>query len=242
MNNESHPVLNSAKWQFTITSFRCRGERKLCKQPNSSWREVLTLNLTNSIISRVWRGKEGEVFKKLLLVLPVFLLAFAPSKLIKTKVTKDITVMIPSELAPMANEDIAQRYPSVRAPLGAYTNADRLVDFSVNISATQWPDSNMGIAKKFFKSGITNLYDRVEFIDEGTREIGKKKFIFFELMSRVNGNKRQLGEQQTIQRYIYIQYLIEPKRTLVFTFSSPKEAKEEWQKIAKEVMKSISVK
>jgi len=179
---------------------------------------------------------------KLFLALSLLLMAFGSSKLVKTKINKEITVSLPEELKPMTNEDIAQRYPSVRAPLGAFTNADRLVDFSVNISATQWPDTNADMAKKFFKAGITNLYDRVEFIDEGSRETNKKKFVYFEFVSRVNGNKRQVGEQQSIQRYTFIQYLVEPKRTLVFTFACPKEMKDDWQKVAKEVMKSVSVK
>jgi hypothetical protein len=185
--------------------------------------------------------KQFAVTKSILLM-SFMLVAFSPSKLIKTKVNKEITVGLPEALKPMSNADIAQRYPSVRAPLGAFTNTDRLVDFTVNISATQWPDANVDMAKKFFKSGITNLYDRVEFLDEGNREINKKKFVYFEFVSRVNGNNRQLGEQQTIQRYTYIQYLFEPKRTLVFTFACPKELKEDWQAIAKDVMKSVSVK
>ena len=98
------------------------------------------------------------------------------------------------------------------------------------------------MAKKFFKSGIANLYDRVEFIEEGTREVSKKKFIYFELVSRMNGSKRTLGEQQAILRYVYIQYLIEPKRTLVFTFSCPKDMKDDWQKTAKQMMNSVVVK
>jgi hypothetical protein len=179
---------------------------------------------------------------KSMLLFSLMLMAFSPTILIKTRINKEITVNLPEELKPMTNEDIAQRYPSVRAPLGAYTNADRLIDFSVNISATQWPDTNTEMAKKFFKAGITNLYDRVEFIDEGSRELNKKKFVYFEFVSRVNGNKRQAGEQQSIQRYTFIQYLVEPKRTLVFTFACPKEMKDDWQKVAKEVMKSISVK
>lgn len=179
---------------------------------------------------------------KLFLALALLLMAFSSSKLIKTKINKEITVSLPEELKPMTNDDIAQRYPSVRAPLGAYTNANRLVDFSVNISATQWPDTNLEMAQKFFKAGITNLYDRVEFIEEGIKQVGKRKFIFFEFVSRVNGNKRQVGEQQNVQRYTYIQYLVEPKRAIVFTFACPKEMKDDWQKTAKEVMKSISVK
>ncbi len=179
---------------------------------------------------------------KLFLGLVFMLMAFSPSKLVKTKIGKDITMQLPEEFKPMANEDIAQRYPSVRAPLGAYTNADRLVDFSVNISATQWPDANVEMAKKFFKSGIANLYDRVEFIDEGTHDLNKKKFIYFEFVSRINGSKRTAIEQQSILRYVYIQYLIEPKRTLVFTFTCPKDMKEQWQKIAKQMMNSVVVK
>jgi hypothetical protein len=179
---------------------------------------------------------------KIIFMLVLFLMAFSSSKLIKTKIGKDITMQLPEALKPMANDDIAQRYPSVRAPLGAFTNTDRLVDFSVNISATQWPDENTDMAKKFFKSGIANLYDRVEFIEEGTRELSKKKFIYFELVSRMNGSKRTLGEQQAILRYVYIQYLIEPKRTLVFTFSCPKDMKDDWQKTAKQMMNSVVVK
>jgi len=200
------------------------------------------MNKTNSEYMIVMKNIKQFAVTKSILLMSFMLVAFSPSKLIKTKVNKEITVGLPEALKPMSNADIAQRYPSVRAPLGAFTNTDRLVDFTVNISATQWPDANVDMAKKFFKSGITNLYDRVEFLDEGNREINKKKFVYFEFVSRVNGNNRQLGEQQTIQRYTYIQYLVEPKRTLVFTFACPKELKEDWQAIAKDVMKSVSVK
>lgn len=167
---------------------------------------------------------------------------FAPSRLIKTKIPEGITVSIPAELKAMSAEDIAQRYPSVRAPLGSFTNEERLVDFSVNISATQWPDADFNMAQKFFKAGINNLHDRVEWIGEGVHEIHKRKFVYFEFVSRVNGSKRELGEQQAIQRYVYIQYLIEPGRTLVFSFSCPKDLLEQWQPQAQAMMKSVRIK
>ncbi len=168
--------------------------------------------------------------------------SLAPTKLIKTKLAEGITVSIPFELKAMSTEDIAQRYPSVRAPLGSFTNEERLVDFSVNISATQWPDADFTMAQKFFKSGINNLHDRVEWIGEGVQEIHNRKFVYFEFVSRVNGSKRELGEQQAVQRYVYIQYFIEPGRTLVFSFSCPKELREQWQPLAKAMMKSVRVK
>jgi hypothetical protein len=181
---------------------------------------------------------------------PLFLIAFSAiaslsfsvSKLVKTKISNDITVSIPSELFPMTPEDVGQRFPSVRAPLGAYTTEDRVVDFSVNISATQWPETDYEMTQKFFKAGIYNLYDKVDMIGEGMQEIHKKKFIYFEFESRTNGDKRKLGSSDAILRYTYIQYLVQRGRTLVFTFSCPRDRKPEWQETAHAVMKSIRVK
>jgi len=111
--------------------------------------------------------------------------AAAPPKLIKIKMDNGTKVSIPKDWHPMDEYDIVQRYPSVRAPLLAYTNEERVADFSVNISATQWPDDDVALAQRFFKAGILNVFDRVEMIGEGVHELHGKKFIFFEFESRV---------------------------------------------------------
>ncbi len=180
--------------------------------------------------------------KKLILLYSLLLFGFAPTKLVKTKVADGITISLPSTLVPMATDDLANRYPSVRAPLGAFTNVDRDSDFSVNISATQWPDADIELAAQFFKSGIHNLYDRVDFISEGIQTINKKRFIFYEFESRVNGNKMKETERQAIFRYAYVQYYIGKDRTLVFTFSCPKDRKPEWQETVRAMMKTIKLK
>lgn len=172
----------------------------------------------------------------------VSLFGFAPDKLIKTKVAEGITISLPPELSPMTTDDIVQRYPSVRAPLAAYTDLNRTLDFSVNISATQWPDANLEIAQKFFKASFSSFYDRIDMIDEGIHDVHKKKLVYFEFESRVNGNKMTLGEQQPVFRYTYIQYLIEPNRTLVFTFNCPKSSKEDWQETVRAMMKTVRIK
>jgi hypothetical protein len=81
--------------------------------------------------------------KTLAVLVLLTLSSFAVSKWIKTKLPDGVTVSLPEQLIPMSPEDIAIRFPSVRAPLGAFSNEDRLVDFSVNISATRWPDARM---------------------------------------------------------------------------------------------------
>ncbi len=152
-----------------------------------------------------------------------------------------IVVSMPKALSPMTIEDMAQRFPSVRKPVAAYTDVNRVVDFSINLSATQWPDSNLEMARVFFKSGISNLFDRVEWIGEGFKEVHKKKYIYFEFESRSNGGSRQEGSQNFSLKYTYIMYLIEQNRSLVVTFSCPKELREEWQVTAHKMMGSMRI-
>lgn len=172
----------------------------------------------------------------------LLVVGFAPRKLVKTKISTGITVMLPEDLALMTEEDLIQRYPSVRAPLGAYTNPDRLVDFSVNVSATQWPAGDAAFAKKFFKASIYSMYDKVDMISEGTEAIHKKNFFFFEFDSRLNPDRKQVATQDAMMKYTYIMYLVHPTRTLVFSFHCTKEQKEEWQETAKAIMHSVQVK
>jgi hypothetical protein len=180
------------------------------------------------------------VLKWFFLIALVSLAADRP-KLVKVKVSDTITVSIPKGWMPMDALDFTQRYPSVRAPLAGYTNEERTIDFSVNVSATQWPDTDLELAQKFFKAGVLNMFDRVEMIKEGIYEVNKKKFIFFEFDSRING-RQQEGLQDPVLRYTYIQYLIEPGKALVFSFNCPRRQKEEWQETARVMMKSIKVK
>jgi hypothetical protein len=183
------------------------------------------------------------MIKRIFAVLAILsLMGFNHKKLVKTKVNNDISVSLPEDFTPMTPEDIAQRYPSVRAPLGAYTNSDRLVDFSANTSATQWPDGDAEFARKFFKAAIYTMYDKVDMLSEGVLEINKKKFFYFEFDSRLNPDRKNVATQDALFKYTYIMYLIETKRSLVFSFNCTKEQKEEWQETAKAIMQSVKVK
>lgn len=176
------------------------------------------------------------------LLIPLLFISFDQPKLIKIKVTDDITVSVPKGWKPMDGLDFTERYPSIRAPLAAFTNEERSVDFSVNISATRWPDANLEIASKFFKASLRNMFDRVEIINEGVREVNGRPFIFFEFESRINGNKNQLGNADPVLRYTYQQYLIQPQRTLVFSFNCTRRDRQAWEKAADAMMKNIKIK
>ncbi len=185
--------------------------------------------------------KIKSVLGKWFFLVALALLAADRPKLVKTKVNDAITVSIPQGWNAMDAMDFTQRYPSVRAPLAAYTNLDRTIDFSVNISATQWGETDLEMAQKFFKASVMSMFDRVEMIEEGIHEVNKKKFIFFEFDSRLNGT-RQEGFQDPVLKYTYIQYLIQPGKTLVFSFNCSRRDKQDWQETARAMMKSIKVK
>jgi hypothetical protein len=178
----------------------------------------------------------------LILVVSAIFLSFDQPKLVKTKVADGISVSIPADWRPMDQLDFTERYPSVRAPLAAFTNEERSIDFSVNISATRWADKDLDLAQKFFRAGISNLFDRVEIINEGIVEHKGKKFIFFEFESRVSGNREKEGQREPILKYSYIQYYIKGGRTLVFSFNCPRRERQAWEGTAKLMMESIKLK
>lgn len=180
---------------------------------------------------------------KLLLI--VGIVAFSglqQEKLVKTKVGDHITVSLPQSFFPMSNSDLAQRYPSVRQPIGAYTNNDRLVDFSIKESATQWRASDIKIANDFFKASLVNLYDRVKFLKEEIVTIDDKQFMAFEMETRINGDQYSLDKKDPVRQYVYIQYLLINGKTIVFTFTCPLHMKQMWQESAQDVMQSLKVK
>jgi hypothetical protein len=170
------------------------------------------------------------------------LFSFDSPKLVRTQVAEGISILIPADWQLMDNLDFTERYPSVRAPIAAYTDRERLADISVNISATQWPDSDIELAKDFFKSSIYNSFDRIDMIDEGIHEVNHMKFVFFEFESTIKGNPKNLGQQSSILGYSYIQYLIQPGRTLVFSFHCPRRMRTDWQDTARKIMTGIKVK
>jgi hypothetical protein len=175
-------------------------------------------------------------------LISMILLGFDQPKLVKTRVADGITVSIPQGWRPMDGLDFTDRYPSVRAPLAAFTNEERLVDFSINISATRWPDTNLSMAQQFFRASIMNMFDKVDMLNEGTYQLHGKKFIYFEFESRINGNRSGEGLRDPVSKYTYLQYLVESGRTLVFSFNSPKRERQNWETTAHAVMKSVRVK
>lgn len=180
--------------------------------------------------------------KFILLTVVLYFLAPINDKMVKTKVGDHVTVELPESFFPMTPQDIAQRYPSVRQPIGAFTNEERLVDFSINVSATRWRSSDVEIAKDFFKASILELYHRVDFKQEKIEVINNMRYIVFEFDSRINGDKYTLDQQGSVRKYSYLMYLLINGKTIVISFTAPIQLKDKWVEIAPKIMSSVKVK
>lgn len=162
--------------------------------------------------------------------------------LVKTKVADGITVSLPSSFTPMTRDEINQKYISYRKPLALYTSQDKLTDFGVNRSVTQWGEDDLELLKSFYRSSIGNLYDDVNFIEEKIEEINKISFVVFEFTSTINPDRNAVIKQNAIKKYTYLQYAIVNGKTVLLNFTCPAEQMEKWRQTAMEIMQSVKIK
>ena len=163
-------------------------------------------------------------------------------KLVKVEVSENITVNLPQSFQPMTEDQMLRKFESARPPVAAYTSADQRADFSVSTSATRWQSSDLPILKDFYRSSLLELYDEVDFLDEGLREVDGVQVAFFELTSLVKEDENAVVPKPPVQMYTFIQYTIHNEKTLIFTFSSPLRQQSQWQPIAQEIMSSVKLK
>jgi hypothetical protein len=171
-----------------------------------------------------------------------FIPVLQDTRWVRTNVNDEISLMLPKDFYAMTPEDIAQRYPSVRSPIGAYTNPDRVIDVSVKVSATQWGENDIELASKFFKSSIMNLYDQVNFTREELVEIDGKNYAVFEFDSRISGEEFALETTRAVRNYNYVQYVIHGGQTLVFSLQCPSPLRESCEAMGRRMMESIKLK
>jgi len=94
----------------------------------------------------------------------------------------------------------------------------------------------------FQKSNIYNLYDNIEMLSEGIKEVNGRKYAYFEFVSTVKEEEEVFVKKGSINKYTFIQYTLINGNSLVFNFSCPSNIKAAWQTKANEIMQSMEVK
>jgi hypothetical protein len=170
--------------------------------------------------------------------LAVFIITFAGSfawsqaaKLKSRKIAEGVTASLPENFYPMSDEDIAQRYPSTKKPLCMYTDMDRAVDFGLNESKSSWAGGDLKVLQQIYKSTILSLYKKVDFIQEGIKNIKKRDYVYFEFTSEAQGN----------MKYTYLLYTVVNKKVFIFNFTCDQPQMKKWQETARAIMESVKI-
>ena len=158
-------------------------------------------------------------------------------KFITVKLKGNVSLNIPDNFRALDDDEVVARSLSSRRPIGYYTDPSRKVDLSLNTmnnNKNPWDDKDVNILKDFSRANIKALYDRVVFIDESDRTIGKQKFVRFEFTSEV----KEKGKP-SIRKYTQIQYTIKKKQVFVLNFTCPEDQRKIWEDVATKILTSM---
>jgi hypothetical protein len=167
----------------------------------------------------------------LILTLPIFSARSQAPKLKAMKIAEGVNASLPQNFYPMSNEDIAQRYPSTKKPLCMYTDIDRAVDFGLNESKSNWAGGDLKVLQQVYKSTILSLYKKVDFIQEGIKNIKKRDYICFEFTSEAQGNAK----------YTYLLYTVINSKVYIFNFTCDQTQMKKWQETARAIMETVKI-
>lgn len=174
------------------------------------------------------------------LVLP-FLLAFAPPKLKKITITKEVALSVPEDFVVMPDQGIAREYPAARKPLAVFTSPSGQVDISVNQRANTFPDNDLDMLKPFYKASIQRMFTEVQFLREEIQTINGRKFLVFEIVSTLR-DERQTSNLAPVRKYTIIQYTFVKDQMYIFSLNAPVQLQKEWQPTAQAIMATAVVK
>ena len=167
--------------------------------------------------------------------------AMAQHKLEKVQINKDISLLLPEDFILMSKSERINKYVSSKDPLVMYTSYDRNIDFGITLTNLGWAANDLELLMQFYVSGIRNLYNEVEFLQQEVKEINGREYIVLEFVSKVTDEDNVFGGPSSTSKYTYIQYTLFNNQVLLFNFSAPARVQNLWQPTAKSMMESIRI-
>lgn len=178
---------------------------------------------------------KGGLFYIIMTFFTSLFVASDSEKLVSVKVREGIKIKVPKSFYQMPNEDIVARYRSYKLPIAMYSSEDRLTDIGISISDNFWGGNDLELLLDFQKSNINELFDEVEFLNQGIRKVHKKEMAFFELETSTRFSR------SFEKKYTIVQYAVVDNRVVVFNFSCPIDQKGEWLITAWKIMDSVKM-
>lgn len=182
----------------------------------------------------------SEYFMKLLFTISIFVQfsTIAQVTLMPRELTDNLSMKVPLELS--QEPPTLQRTTSTT--LASFISRDRRSDLSINKSQLRWSEADEELLSQFYKANILNIYDQVDMMREGVKEINGRKFIVFEFTGQVVDEPNAFKTAKRRSDYTYIQYAIVEDGILIFRFTSSARTKNYWQSAIQEAMDSVAFK
>ncbi len=166
---------------------------------------------------------------------------FAQSKLKKTQISKEISVLMPQDFMPMPDDGIARKYPASTRPLAVYTSPNGQIDFSVTQKQSQFKEGDLEMLREFYKANLMEKFTQVDFIRQEVTQVKGENYLVFEFVSKLSDD-RASSMLAPVQKYSIVQYTIKGDQLYIFTMHVPFSMKNDWQQTAREMMGSINIK
>jgi hypothetical protein len=187
--------------------------------------------------------KNGYKQMKLVSIFCLFIASLAnaqssPPVLTPQVIADRIILNVPAEL----KEQPPTMQRGTSPALGIFVSTDQLTDLTVNKSSLRWSAADAVLLSQFYKANILNLYDQVDMIQEGIREVDGRQVIYFEYTGQIVDEPNAFVEAKKRFDYTYIQYVIEDDGVLIFRLSAPGIRQRYWQNAAREIMENVQIK
>jgi hypothetical protein len=162
----------------------------------------------------------------------------------KMKIGEGISMLMPESFRPMTDEEVVAEYTVYRRPLAMYCDNGQPAHLGINVSASQWQNSDMGMLRNFYRATLLDLYTDIDFAQDTLIVRDGSQFVVFEFTSMVKASEREQAvvETEPIRRYNYIQYTVQQGKVMIFNFNCPARIRSAWAPVAEAMMASVQVK
>lgn len=170
---------------------------------------------------------------KLFFLTPLlFMLTFGGIKLEKRQLLGGkIEILVPTDFKKMDQETLNLKYPSAQRPTLVYTNEKASVNAAFNLTENPANQDLMESYQANFVTTFEQLYANAEWLDKGVQEVDGRKVGMLELVTPAVDTE--------IYNLIFFTNLND--KLLICSFNCTKEKQADWQKVAKEIMQSLSI-
>lgn len=158
---------------------------------------------------------------------------FLPVELEKrTLLDNKIEILVPKGWKPMSEENIKIKYPGAKPPKYVLSDVSGGISLAFNHTDSRATQAQIESYKAMLKPALSNAYPSAEWIEEGIREINKKKVGYFKLIT----------ETQSGKIYNQMFYTDLDEKLLICSFNVVESKMKNWKEAADSIMNSLTIK